>query len=135
MLRTCSVVLFFAETVLARRRGANFAQLNFQKCPEHVAWCLFFAEIVFAYRRGANFAEVNFQKCSEYAAWCLFFFRGNRSRSEAWYKFCGAQFPKVLRAYQFLLILISKSFSRAVMVQILLISEVVGPPHHLIFRS
>ena len=64
---------FFAEIILARRRGVNFAELNFQKCSEHAAWCFFFAEIALARRRGANFAELNFQKCSEPAAWCKFY--------------------------------------------------------------
>ena len=56
---------FDFQIALARRRGANFAKLNFQKCSEHVAWCLFFVKIALARRRGANFVDVNFQKCSE----------------------------------------------------------------------
>ena len=32
---------FGFQIILARRRGANFAKLNFQKCSEHAAWCLF----------------------------------------------------------------------------------------------
>ena len=55
---------FDFQIVRARRRGANFAQLNFQKCSEHAAWCLFFVKIALARRRGANFVDVNFQKCS-----------------------------------------------------------------------
>ena len=49
---------FDFQIALARRRGANFAKLNFQKCSEHAAWCLFFAEIALARRRGANFVDI-----------------------------------------------------------------------------
>ena len=59
---------FDFQIVLARRRGANFAELNFQKCSEHAAWCLFFAEIALARRHGANFPKLNFQKCSGHAS-------------------------------------------------------------------
>ena len=65
VLRTCNAVPLSTEAALARRRGANFAEPNFQKCSEHAAWCLFSAEIALACKRGANFAEFNFQKCSE----------------------------------------------------------------------
>ena len=58
---------FDFQIVRARRRGANFATLNFQKCSEHAAWCLFFVKIALARRRGASFVEVNFQKCSRHA--------------------------------------------------------------------
>ena len=56
---------FDFQIVLARRCGANFGKLNFQKCSEHAAWCLFFVKIALARRRGANFPKLNFQKCSE----------------------------------------------------------------------
>ena len=59
---------FDFQIVLARRRGANFADFNFQKCSEHAAWCLFFVKIALARRRGANFVDVNFQKCSRHAS-------------------------------------------------------------------
>ena len=59
---------FDFQIALARRRGANFAKLNFQKCSEHAAWCLFFVKIALARRRGANFVDVNFQKCSRHAS-------------------------------------------------------------------
>ena len=42
---------FDLQIALTRKRGANFAELNSQKCSEHAAWC-FFAEIVLARRRG-----------------------------------------------------------------------------------
>ena len=48
-----------------------------------------------------------------------FFFRINRSRAQAWCKFCRCQLPKVLRHRQFLTILTSQSLSRAGVVQIL----------------
>ena len=35
---------FDFRIALARRRGTNFAKLNFQKCSEHAAWCLFFVK-------------------------------------------------------------------------------------------
>ena len=49
---------------LARRRGANFAKLNFQQCSDFAAWCLFFVKIALAHRCGANFVELNFEKCA-----------------------------------------------------------------------
>ena len=52
---------FDFRIVLARRRGANFAKLNFQKCD-------FDFQIALARRRGANFAKLNFQKCSRHAS-------------------------------------------------------------------
>ena len=33
--------LWSSKTKLLRRRGANFAELNFQKCSDHAAWCFF----------------------------------------------------------------------------------------------
>ena len=57
---------FDFQIVRARRRGANFGKLNFQKCSEHAAWCLFFVKIALARRRGANIVDVNFQKCSRH---------------------------------------------------------------------
>ena len=59
---------FDFRIVRARRRGANFVEINFQKCSEHAAWCLFFVKIALARRRGANFVDVNFQKCSDTAS-------------------------------------------------------------------
>ena len=90
-------------------------------------WCFndFDFRIVRARRRGANFGKLNFQKCSEHAAWC--FFRTNRSRAQAWCKFCRYQLPKVLRACQFLTISTSKSVSRAGVVQILSTSWTADP--------
>ena len=55
---------FDFQIALARRRGANFTKLNFQKCSEHAAWCPFFVKIALTRRRGANFVDINFQKCS-----------------------------------------------------------------------
>ena len=59
---------FDFQIALARRRGANFVEINFQKCSEHAAWCRFFVKIALARRRGANFVDVNFQKCSDTAS-------------------------------------------------------------------
>ena len=61
---------FDFQIVLARRRGANFAKLNFQKCSEHAAFYCndFDFQIALARRRGANFAKLNFQKCSRRAS-------------------------------------------------------------------
>ena len=59
---------FDFRIVRARRRGANFVGINFQKCSEHAAWCLFFVKIALARRHGANFVDVNFQKCSRHAS-------------------------------------------------------------------
>ena len=77
---------FDFQIVLARRRGANFGDFNFQKCPRarqfltiltSKFWRLqlpkvppspsvfndFDFQIVLARRRGANFGDFNFQKC------------------------------------------------------------------------
>ena len=75
-------------------------------------------QIVLARRRGANFPDFNFQKCSEAVSF-LRFWLPNRSRAQAWCKFCRLQLPKVLRGCQFFTILTSKSLSRAGGVQIL----------------
>ena len=56
---------FDFQIVRARRRGANFGKLNFQKCSEHAAWCLFFVKIALPRRRGAILAKLNFKKRSE----------------------------------------------------------------------
>ena len=54
---------FDFQIVLARRRGANFGDLSFQKCSEAVSFNDFDFQIVVARRRGANFGVCNFQKC------------------------------------------------------------------------
>ena len=87
---------FDFRIALARRRGANFAKLNFQKCSEHAAWCLFFVKIALARRRGANFAKLNFQKCSEHASVWRFWLP-NRSGAQAWCKFCRHLGQPILR--------------------------------------
>ena len=53
---------FDFQIVRARRRGANFAKLNFQKCSEHAAWCLFFVKIALARRRGGKFCRCQLAK-------------------------------------------------------------------------
>ena len=55
---------FDFQIVLARRRGANFSDFNFQKCSDAVSFNDFDFQIVLARRRGANFGDFNFQKCS-----------------------------------------------------------------------
>ena len=52
----------------------------------------------------------------------------NRCHAQAWCKFWRLQFPKLLRARQFLTILTSKSLSRAGVVQILATSWAADPP-------
>ena len=89
-------------------------------------------QIVLARRRGANFAKLNFQKCSEPASFERFWLP-NRSRAQAWCKFCEAQLPKVFRACQFLTILTSKSLLRAGVVQILSTSYAADPPQLPLF--
>ena len=123
---------FGFQIALARRRGANFTELNFQKCSDHAARCLFFAAIALARRRGANFPELNFQKCSEHAVLPLL--RRNCSRAQAWCKFCEAQFPKVLRNPQVSTVWLPNR-SRAGVVQILSTSWAADPSHHLAFRT
>ena len=83
-------------------------------------------QISLARRRGANFVEINFQKCSRHASFYRFRLP-NRSRAQAWRKFCRDQLPKVLPACQFLRILTSKSLSHAGVVQILQTSWTADP--------
>ena len=56
---------FGFQIVLARRRGANFADFNFQKCSEHAIFNDFDFQIAISRRRGGNFVDLNFQKCSD----------------------------------------------------------------------
>ena len=63
------------------------------------------------------------------------FFRINRSRAQAWCKFCRCQLPKVLRACQFLTISTSKSLSRAGVAQILLRSTSKSAPGMPVFKD
>ena len=63
------------------------------------------------------------------------FFRKNRSRAQAWCKFCRCQLPKVLSACQFLMILTSKSLSRAGVVQILSMSTSKSAPGMPVFND
>ena len=82
-----ALTILTSQIVLARRRGANFGDLSFQKCSEPVfndfdfhtvlarkrganfgALSVFNNvdfQIALARRRGANFRDLNFQKCSE----------------------------------------------------------------------
>ena len=91
-------------------------------------------QIALARRRGANFVEINSQKCSRHASFKRFGLP-NRSRTQAWCKFCRDQLPKVLPACQFLTILTSKSLSHAGVVQILSTSWATDPSQHLAFRT
>ena len=63
------------------------------------------------------------------------FFRKNRSRAQAWCKFCRGQLPKVLPACQFLTILTSESLSRAGVVQILSMSTSKSAPNMPVFND
>ena len=99
-------------------------------------WCFngFDFQIVLARRRGANFSDFNFQKCSEPLSFERFWLP-NRSRAQAWCKFCRLQLPKVLRDCQFLTILTSKSLSRAGVVQILPTSTSKSAPSLSVFND
>ena len=55
---------FDFQTVLERRRGANFGDFNFQKSSAPSVFSDFDFQIVLARRRGANFGDFNFQKSS-----------------------------------------------------------------------
>ena len=59
---------FDFQIVLARRRGANFVDVNFQNAPGMPVFNDFDFQIALARRRGANFVDVNFQKCSDTAS-------------------------------------------------------------------
>ena len=110
--------------------------LRTSKNLRSTAWCFngFVFEIALARRRGANFPELNFQECSGPANFERFGLL-NRSRAQAWCKFCRTQLRKVLRTHGVSTILASKSLSRAGVVQILSTSWAADPPHHLAFRS
>ena len=99
-------------------------------------WCFndFDFQIVLARRRGANFGVFNFQECSDAVSFQRFWLP-NRSRAQAWCKFLGLQFPKMLRTCQFLTILTSKSFSRAGVVQILPTSTSKRAPNLSVFND
>ena len=56
---------FDFQIALARRRGANFEDFNFQKCSDLSVFNDFDFQIALARRRGANFEDFNFQKCSD----------------------------------------------------------------------
>ena len=49
---------FDFQIALARRRGANFVELNFQKCSRHFFFNDFDFQIALARRRGANFFDI-----------------------------------------------------------------------------
>ena len=99
-------------------------------------WCFngFDFQIALARRRGAHFGDSNFEKPAKTLKF-LRFWLPNRSRAQAWCKFCRGQLPKVLRRCQFLTILTSESLSRAGVGQILSTSWAADPPHHLAFRT
>ena len=63
------------------------------------------------------------------------FWLPNRCRAQAWCKFWRLQLAKVLRTFQFLTILISKSFSRAGVVQILATSTSKSAPIMPVFND
>ena len=55
---------FDFQILLARRRGANFADFNFQKSSEALSFYGFDFQIAISHRCGAHFVDLNFQKCS-----------------------------------------------------------------------
>ena len=61
---------FDFQIALARRRGANFVDVNFENksAPGMPRFNDFDFQIALARRRGANFVDVNFQKCSRHAS-------------------------------------------------------------------
>ena len=59
---------FDFQIALARRRGANFVDVNFQTAPSMPRFNDFDFQIALPRRRGANFVDVNFQKCSRHAS-------------------------------------------------------------------
>ena len=63
------------------------------------------------------------------------FFRKNRSRAQAWCKFCRCQLPKVLRTHGVLTILTSESLSRAGVVQIWSMSTSKSAPDLPVFND
>ena len=109
---------FDFPTALAPQRGANFADLTFQKCSHH-----------------AIFQRVWLPNGSLALAWCKFcgaqlksaptppqsltILLPNRSRATAWCKFCRPDLPKVLPSYYLSTSLTSKRPSRHSLVQIL----------------
>ena len=82
--------------------------------------------IALAPQQGANFAHF----ASFEGLWLP-----NRSRATAWCKVCGLQLQEVVRTFQFLTILTSKSLSRHSGVRILATSLAADPPHSPVSRS
>ena len=103
---------FGAQIVLARRRGANFAELNFQKCSEHAA-------------------------CPKVLRTCQFLtIMASESLSRAGLvQILRSSTSKSVRTCQFLTILTSKSLSCAGVVRILSTSWAADPSRHLAFRT
>ena len=90
----------FDSKSLSRAGGVQFFRSSTSKsAPNPQCFNDFFFQIALARRRGANFAKLNFQKCSEPASFWRFWLP-NRSRAQAWCKFCRDQLPKVLPARQ-----------------------------------
>ena len=118
MLRTCQFFTNLTSKSLSRAGVVQILSSSTSKSASNMpVFNDFDFQIVLARRRGANFDDFNFQKRPEPLSF-LRIWLPNRSRAQAWCKFCRAQLPKVLRTCQFLTILTSKSLSRAGVVQI-----------------
>ena len=118
VVRDPGVLTIFASESLSRAGVVQILATSTSKsAPTPSVFNDFDFQIILARRRGANFGDFNFQKWSE----------PNRSRTQAWCKFWRLQLPKVLPHPQFLMILISKSLSRAGVVQIWVTSKCSEP--------
>ena len=97
MLRTCHVLTILTSKSLSRAGVAQILQSSTSKsAPNMPFFNDFDFQIALARRRGANFVDVNFQKCSEHASFERFWLP-NRSRAQAWCKFCRHLRQPILR--------------------------------------
>ena len=135
---TVSFLRFWLPNLSRAQAWCKFCEAELPKVLRtcHVLTCFndFDFQIALARRRGANFVDVNFQKCSRHASFKRFWLP-NRSRAQAWCKFCRCELPKVLRHRQFLTILTSKSLSRAGVAQILSRSTSKSAPGMSVFKD
>ena len=102
MLRTHGALTILTSESLSRAGVVQILSRSTSKsAPGLPVFNDFDFRIALARRRGAIFAKLNFEKCSGSARFYRFWLP-NRSRAQAWCKFCRAQLPKVLPACQLL---------------------------------
>ena len=97
MLRACHVLTILTSKLLSRAGVVQILSSSTSKsAPIMPVFNDFDFRIALARRRGANFAKLNFQKCSDTANFERFWLP-NRSRAQAWCKFCRHLGQPILR--------------------------------------